>query len=81
MIAADFLVVPTVRFKVFYVFIILCQARRQVVHFNVTTNPTAEWTARRIVEAFPWDTAPKYLLRDCDSIFGKNLDNVFSLCG
>ncbi len=70
MVAVDFLVVPTIRFKVLYVFIILSHARREVVHFNVTRNPTAEWTARQIVEAFPWDTAPKYLLRDRDSIFG-----------
>ncbi|MCP4414711.1 MAG: integrase, partial [Gammaproteobacteria bacterium] len=70
MVAVDFLVVPTVRFKVLYVFIILSHARREVVHFNVTTNPTADWTAKQIVEAFPWDTAPKYLLRDRDSIFG-----------
>jgi len=71
MVAVDFLVVPTIKFEILYVFIILSHARRQVVHFNVTTNPTAEWTARQIVEAFPWDTAPKYLLRDRDSIFGK----------
>ncbi len=70
MVAVDFLVVPTIRFKVLYVFIILSHARREVVHFNVTTNPTAGWTARQIVEAFPWDRAPKYLLRDRDSIFG-----------
>ncbi len=70
MVAVDFLVVPTIRFKVLYVLIILSHARREVVHFNVTTNPTAEWTTRQIVEAFPWDTAPKYLLRDRDSIFG-----------
>ncbi len=70
MVAVDFLVVPTVRFKVLYVFIILSHSRRQVVHFNVTSNPSAEWTARQVIEAFPWDTAPKYLLRDRDSIFG-----------
>ncbi len=70
MVAVDFLVVPTIRFKVLYVFIIQSHARREVVHFNVTTNPTAEWTARQIAEAFPWDTAPKYILRDRDSIFG-----------
>jgi len=68
MVAVDFLVVPTIRFKVLYVFIILSHARCEVVHFNVTTNPTAEWTARQIVEAFPWDTSPKYVLRDRDSI-------------
>ncbi len=70
MVAVDFLVVPTIRFKVLYVFIIISHTRREVVHFNVTKNPTTEWTARQIVEAFPWDTAPKYFLRDRDNIFG-----------
>jgi putative transposase len=41
------------------------------VHFNVTENPTAEWTAQQIVEAFPWDTAPRYLLRDRDGVYGQ----------
>lgn len=54
-----------------YVFIVLSHARRQVVHFNITANPTAQWTAQQIIEAFPWDTAPRYLLRDRDSIFGR----------
>jgi len=45
------------------------------VHFNVTTNPTAEWTAQQVVEAFPWDTAPKYLMRDRDGIYGKAFRN------
>jgi hypothetical protein len=56
-------------FRVLYVFIVLTQDRRRVVHFNVTENPTALWTAQQIVEAFPWDTAPKYLLRDNDQIY------------
>ena len=71
MVAVDFLVVPTVRFKMLYVFIVLSHARRQVIHFNVTANPTAQWTANQVIEAFPWDTAPRYLLRDRDSIFGR----------
>jgi len=50
--------------------VILSHDRRKVVHFNVTTNPSAKWTAQQLVEAFPWDTAPKYLLRDRDSIYG-----------
>jgi putative transposase len=49
----------------------LNHARRRVVHFNVTANPTAAWTAQQIVEAFPWDTAPRFLLRDRDSIYGE----------
>ena len=53
-----------------YVFVFLSIDRRRVVHFNVTTNPTDEWTAQQVVEAFPWDTAPRYLLRDRDNIYG-----------
>jgi len=70
MVAVDFLVVPTIRFRLLYVFVILSHAKRQVIHFNVTANPTAEWTAQQVIEAFPWDTAPRYLLRDRDKIYG-----------
>jgi putative transposase len=70
MVAVDFLVVPTIRFKMLFVFVVLSHDRREVLHFNVTANPTAQWTAQQITEAFPWDTAPKYLLRDRDRIFG-----------
>lgn len=70
MVSVDFLVVPTIRFQLLFVFVALSHARRHVVHFNVTANPTAEWTAQQIVEAFPWDTAPRFLLRDRDSIYG-----------
>ena len=66
----DFLVVPTVRFTILYVFVFFSIDRRRVIHFNVTAHPTAEWAARQVVQAFPWDTAPKYLLRDRDSIYG-----------
>ena len=68
--ACDFFTVYTIGFRILYVFIVLLHDRRKVVHFNVTTNPTAEWAAQQIVEAFPWDTAPKYLLRDRDGIYG-----------
>ena len=70
MVAVDFLVVPTIRFKMLFVFVVLSHARRRVIHFNVTTNPTTQWAAQQITEAFPWDTAPLYLLRDRDKIFG-----------
>jgi len=70
MVAVDFLVVPTIRFKMLFVFVVLSHDRRKVIHFNVTTNPTTQWTAQQITEAFPWDTAPRYLLRDRDIIFG-----------
>lgn len=64
MVAVDFLIVPTIRFRMIYVFVILSHSRREVIHFNVTEYPTAEWTAQQVIEAFPWDTAPRFLLRD-----------------
>src|SRR5437867_664650 len=70
LVSIDFLIVPTIRFKILYVLIVLGHSRRRVLHFNVTANPTAQWTAQQIVEAFPWDSAPKYLLRDRDAIYG-----------
>lgn len=70
MVAVDFLVVPTIRFQLLFVFVVLSHARRRVVHFNATENPTAEWTTQQVIEAFPWDTAPRNLLRDRDSIYG-----------
>ena len=60
--------VPTVRFEVLFVLIILAHDRRRVVHFNITEYPTAQ----QVVEAFPWDTAPRFLLRDRDSVYGAN---------
>ncbi len=69
-VSIDFLVVPTVRFTMLYVFIFLSVDRRRVVHFNVTAHPTASWTAQQVIEAFPWETAPKYLLRDRDRTYG-----------
>ncbi len=66
----DFFTVPTATFRVLYVFVVLIHERRRVVHFNVTENPSARWTAQQIVEAFPWDSAPKHLIRDNDTIFG-----------
>ncbi len=70
-VAIDFFTVPTATFRVLYCFVVLCHDRRKVVHFNVTEHPTAAWTAQQIVEAFPWDEAPKYLIRDRDSIYGE----------
>jgi putative transposase len=67
----DFLVVTTGSFRILYVFIVLAHHRRHAIHFNVTAPPTAEWTARQIGRAFPWDSAPRYLLHDRDCIYGK----------
>ncbi len=71
MVSVDFFVVPTIRFQILYVFLVLAHERRRVVHFAVTAHPTAEWTAQQLREAFPWDSAPRYLLRDRDRIFGQ----------
>jgi putative transposase len=71
LVSVDFFTVPTATFRILYVFVILRHDRREVVHFNVTQNPTAQWTAQQIVEAFPFDPAPRYLLRDRDSIYGE----------
>jgi hypothetical protein len=69
LVSLDFFTVPTVTFRVLFVFIVLAHDRRRVIHFNVTEQPTAAWTAQQIVEAFPWDTVPRYLLRDRNGIY------------
>jgi transposase InsO family protein len=68
--AMDLFVVPTIGFDLLYAFIIIRLDRRSLVWINVTTNPTAEWIARQITEAFPWNEAPHYLIRDRDRIYG-----------
>jgi transposase InsO family protein len=68
--AMDFLVAPTVGFKLLFVFVILRHERPRLISLSVTANPTAEWIARRITEAFPWDEAPVYLVRDRDASYG-----------
>jgi hypothetical protein len=60
MVSADFFVVPTVTFRLLFVFLVLSHDRRRVVHFGVTASPTAEWTAQQLVDAFPWESAPRY---------------------
>ncbi|MGH8067525.1 MAG: integrase core domain-containing protein [Candidatus Entotheonellia bacterium] len=70
LVSLDFFVVPTVTHRVLFVLVILAHHRRCVVHFNVTEHPTAQWTAQQVVEAFPWNKAPKYLLRDRDHVYG-----------
>jgi putative transposase len=64
--------IPTIRFEILYVFLVLAHERRRIVHFAVTAHPTAEWTVQQLREAFPWDSAPQYLLRDRDRIFGQD---------
>src|SRR6184192_4574791 len=68
--AMDLFVVPTIGFDLLYAFVIVRLDRRNLVWINVTANPTVEWVARQITEAFPWDEAPHYLIRDRDRIYG-----------
>ena len=70
--AVDFFTVPTVTFRVLYCFLVLRHDRRRVVHFNVTANPTATWTTQQVIEAFPYDEAPRFLIRDRDSIYSEH---------
>lgn len=69
--AIDMFVVVTAAFRLLYVSVILSHARRKILHLNVTRHPTAGWLSRQITEAFPWDTAPRYLLRDRDPSYGR----------
>jgi hypothetical protein len=75
LVSIDFFTVATVQFRVLFVFVVLAHERRRLVHFNVTEHPTAEWTAQQIIEAFPEDAAPRYLLRDRDGVYGRHFRN------
>src|SRR5204862_918283 len=68
--AIDLFVLPTITFQLLYCLVILRHGRRLWVAFGVTTNPTAEWISRQIIEAFPWDSSPRYLIRDRDTAYG-----------
>ena len=69
--AIDMFVIATATFRLLYALIVLGHDRRKVIHFAVTENPTQVWLARQMTEAFPWDTAPRYLLRDRDASYGQ----------
>jgi putative transposase len=71
MVSVDFFTVPTIRFQVLYVFLVLAHDRRRILQFGVTAHPTAEWTVQQLRNAFPWESVPGYLLRDRDRIFGE----------
>ena len=75
MASIDFFTVTTATFRVLYVFVVLLHEMRRVVHFNITEHPIGSWTAQQIIEAFPWDSAPKYLIRDNDRIYSKMFTN------
>ena len=81
LVSVDFFTVPTMRFQILYVFLVLAHERRRIVHFAVTAHPTAEWTAHQLRDAFPWDSAPRYLLRDRDRIFGHEFVNQVKAIG
>jgi hypothetical protein len=76
--AMDFFVVPTVTFRWLYVFVILRHARRHVIPFNVTAWPTAAWVARQLRQAFPFETAPCYVIRDRDGIYGEEVQRCLA---
>jgi putative transposase len=71
-VAVDMFVVATATFRLFYALIVLGHDRRRIIHFDVTQNPTQAWLSRQMTEAFPWDTAPRYLLRDRDASYGQD---------
>lgn len=75
-VSVDFFIVPTLRFHVLYVFLVLSHTRREVLHFNITDAPSARWTAQQLREAFAFRSHPTYLLRDRDSIYGLEFQHV-----
>lgn len=79
--AVDLFVVPTIGFKLLHGLVILHLGRRRLVWTNVTANPTAAWFARQITEAFPWDQAPRYLIRDRDGSYGAVVTNRLRALG
>lgn len=81
LIAGDFFTVPTVTFRVLFVFVVLAHERRRVLHFAVTESPSASWTGQQVVNAFPFATAPHYLLRDRDGIYGAEFSRRVAALG
>ena len=73
--AIDLCLVPTLTFECLFAFLVVSHDRRQLLWFGVTKHPTAEWLAQQIAEAFPWDTAPRYLIRDNDGVYGQAFTN------
>jgi len=70
--AADLLTIPTLTCKTLYVLVFIAHGRRELVHFNVTANPTAAWVWRQMIEATPWGHTPRHLLRDRDAVYGRD---------
>ena len=81
LVAIDFFTVPTATSRVLFVLVVLAHERRRVLHFNITVHPTAAWTAQQIREAFPEETAPRYMIRDRDQIYGEEFRQRVSAMG
>jgi putative transposase len=81
LVSVDFFTVPTIRFQVLYVFLVLAHDHRRIVHVNLTAHPTAEWTAQQLRDAFPWNQVPRYLLHDRDQIFGPTFQTAVETLG
>lgn len=79
--AIDYFTVPTASFRTLYVFLVLSLDRRHVIHFNVTGSPSAAWTSLQLIQAFPFDTAPQYLVRDRDGIYGQTVIDTLGALG
>ena len=79
--AMDFFTVPTLTFGVLYGLFVIAHGRRQILHFNVTRHPTSAWVSQQLREAFPYDTAPKYLIHDRDSIFNTEVVETMKVVG
>jgi hypothetical protein len=77
----DFLVLPTVGFKLLFVLVILRHQRRRLISLTVTSSPTPEWIARQITEAFPWNEAPEHLIRDRDASYGHAVTSRLAAMG
>ena len=81
LVSADFFVVPTATFRLLFVFLMLSHDRRRIAHFAVTAHPTSEWIAHQLRHAFPWDTAPRFLLHDRDSCYGEKFHSTARAMG
>jgi hypothetical protein len=80
-VAMDFLVVPTVRFRLLYAWFVIGHGRREIIHFGVTEHPTSPWVVQHLREAFPNDTAPRFLIYDNDSIFSERVTDTIENIG
>jgi len=80
-VAIDFFTVHTATFKTLYVFLVLSFDRRKIIHFNVTRNPTSTWTSLQLTQAFPFDSSPRFLIRDRDGIYGQKVLDTLKILG